>query len=629
MRTLTTRLNAGTIASVLLLAALLSGPENLARVISGVTSAITWPITQEFAIESNRFEIFNAELLLIYIVAALGLNLVMQTGLVSLGHSAFFALGAYATAIATVNWNWSFYLALVFASALAGLVGLLLSLPALRLGLYALVMVTVGYAFVAEDMALELRGLTGGGEGLRGIKYPSPFDTMETYYWLVVAVVVAVFIVHRNLLKSPFGRASQAIEESEVAARSLGLSPTSSKLRPFTISAAIAGFAGGLYVPLIGFIAPDSVTIDIAILFVLMVLLGGTGTVIGPVIGAVLLFRLPIEVERVADQPGDWSRLIYGLLLLLSVFAFPSGLMSAWEFFRARFGKSRRVSNDVQRNRANVAACVKASDAVGVVLELRGIKKTLSGVRALNGIDLAVEAGTVHALIGPNGAGKTTLLNVISGYLRPDEGVVSLRGVATSTSAHRRAREGLARTFQTPLVFENMSCLGNVMVAMDANRGVRTWLYALRYPGARREERAHVKRSKSILAAVGLAAKTEHNASTLPPGERRLLEIARVVALDPSVVLMDEPAAGLTGEEIEELEEVIRALSAAGIGVLLVEHHVGLVLRLADVVTVIDYGVVISHGTPEQISHDPKVIAAYLGGESTPTRSAEVEGSKT
>jgi branched-chain amino acid transport system permease protein len=626
MGALRRRFRAGAVVPLLLLAAVLSGPENLARIISGITSAITWPITQEFAIESNRFEIFNAELLLIYIIAALGLNLVMQTGLISLGHSAFFALGAYTTAVATASWNWSFYVSIVFAAVLAGVIGLLLGIPALRLGLYALVMVTVGYAFVAEDLALELRGLTGGGEGLSGVEYPSPFDEMETYYWLVVIVVVVVFVLHRNLLRSPFGRASQAVEEGEVAARSLGLSPTSSKLRPFTISAAVAGFAGGLYVPLIGFIAPDSVTVDLAILFVLMVLLGGTGTVLGPVIGAILLFRLPIEVERVADQPGDWSRLIYGLLLLLSVFAFPRGLMSAWERLQGRFTRTPRAVVEDARNRADVAACVTPSGEEGNVLELNSVSKTLSGVRALIHVDLVVEAGTVHALIGPNGAGKTTMLNVISGYLRPDEGEVKLRGRLSKSSVHRRSKEGLARTFQTPLVFEKMSCLDNVMVAMDSHRKMPIWLYALRYPGARREERAHVERSTAILASVGLGQRMSDRASALPPGERRLLEIARVVALNPSVVLMDEPAAGLTGDEIEELEEVVRALSAAGIGVLLVEHHVGLVLRLADVVTVIDYGRVISHGTPDHISNDPKVIAAYLGGERMAEQDSDTKG---
>jgi branched-chain amino acid transport system permease protein len=601
---------------ILLAALLISGPQNLAKVISGVTSVITWPITQQLNVASNRYEVFNTELLLVYIVAVLGLNLVMQSGLVSLGHSAFFGLGAYVVAISTGTWGWSFYLGLPMAALVAGVLGMLLGLPALRLGLYAVVMVTIGYAFVAPDLALQWKSLTGGGNGIRRIEFPPPFDTLENYYWLIVIVVLVVYSLHRNLIRSPFGRASQAIEESEVAARSLGLSPYVAKLRPFGLSAAVAGLAGGLYVPLIGFIAPDSVTVSLAILFVLMVLLGGTGTVAGPIIGAVLLFRLPIEVERVAAQPGDWSLLIYGLLLLLSVFLFPKGLMSAWWVLRQRLRRRRRTTGaSTERERAEVSSTVAPVKAEGVMLELRDVHKTLSGVRALNGVDLTLAAGSVHALIGPNGSGKTTLLNIISGYLTPDRGSVLFAGRDAEPSVHARARRGLARTFQTPFVFEGMSCLENVMVALDSHRRHGNLWYALRAPWALREERRHVSRAAAILASVGLGEKADDVAARLPPGERRLLEIGRVVALDPTVVLMDEPAAGLTGVEIDELEEVIRALRTAGIAVLLVEHHVGFVLRLADTVTVVDFGKVIARGLPTEITKNPTVIAAYLGGE--------------
>jgi branched-chain amino acid transport system permease protein len=596
----------------LLLVVLLAGPEVVARVISFITSAVTWPLTQELRIADNRFEIFNAELLLIYLVAVLGLNLLMQSGLVSIGHSAFFGLGAYVVAIATVDWQWSFYVALPLAAVAAGALGLLLGLPALRLGLYALVMVTVGYAFVAEDLALEWRGITGGGDGLRGVEFPAPFDDLESYYWICALAVVVVYVLHRNLIRSPFGRASKAIEESEVAARSLGVSPYRTKLRTFALSAMLAGVAGGLYVPIIGFIAPDSFTVDLAILFLLMVLLGGTGTVAGPVIGAVLLFRLPLEVERLTGQAGEIPLLVYGVLLLLSVFLFPKGLMSAWWRLRARWRRSR-AAEPVERERAAIGAAVAPVSLEGPVLEVEGLRKTLSGVRALDGAGLTVRAGTVHALIGPNGSGKTTLLNAVSGFLAPDEGTVRFRGEPVTGPVHARVLRGLARTFQTPFVFGEMSCLENVMAALDAHRDHGDLAYALRLPPARREERAHLGRATAVLTAVGLGSRLHDAAGSLPPGERRLLEIARVVALDPVLVLMDEPAAGLSGTEIDELEEVVRALRAAGIAVLLVEHHVDLVLRLADEVTVVDFGNVIAHGPPQHIATDPRVVAAYLG----------------
>lgn len=605
----------------LLLVAVLSGPTNLAKLTSGITSLITWPITREFQFATNRYEVFNTELLLIYLVAVLGLNVLMRVGLVSIGHSAFFAIGAYLTAIATVNWGWSFFVALPLAALSCGVVGLLLGLPALRLGLYAFAMVTVGYAFIAPDMALEWTGLTGGGDGLRGVKFPSQFSTLEDFYWVIAAVTVVGYVIVHNLLRSPFGRAGKAIDENEVAAQSLGISPHRTKLVPFAISTAFAGVAGALYVPVLGFIAPDSFTVQLAILFLLMVLLGGAGTVGGPLIGAVLLFRIPIEIERVSDQPGDWSLLVYGAVLLVSVFVFPKGLMSGWWLLRSRLvGRLGAKPEAKERGRAAIGELVGSVDVEGTVLEVSKVSKSLAGVRALNGLSLSLEAGTVHALIGPNGSGKTTFLNVASGFLSADEGTIRLLHDAPSSAVSQRAMHGLGRTFQTPLVFEDMTCAENVLVALDAHRRRGHLSYLFRTPGARAEERRQYQTAVDILNALGLGHRVMGTAANLPPGERRLLEIARMLALKPKLVLMDEPAAGLTTGEIEELEEVIRALRDAGIAVLLVEHHVDFVLRLADTVTVIDFGEVIAHGAPESIRTDPRVIAAYLGAadEETP-----------
>ena len=608
-----------------LLAAVLLGPANLARLISGVTSLITWPITRDLRFADNRYEIFNAELLMIYLVAVLGLNVIMRVGLVSIGHSAFFGLGAYFTAIATVDWDWSFFVALPMAGLVCGIVGLLLGAPALRLGLYAFTMVTVGYAFIAPEMAMEWRGLTGGGDGLRGVKLPSPFTTLEDYYWVIAFVLVVGYVVVHNLLRSPFGRAGKALDENEVAAQSLGISPHRTKLVAFAISTAFAGVAGALYVPVLGFIAPDSFTVQLAILFLLMVLLGGAGTVGGPIVGAVLLFRIPLEIERVTTQPGDWSLLVYGVMLLLSVFLFPKGLMSGWWLLRSRlFGRFRAPAETKERTRAKIGGRLEPVQVLGEVLAVEGVAKNLAGVRALSCLDLKVEAGMVHALIGPNGSGKTTFLNVVSGFLSPDEGTIRLLGNPEPGTVSQRAAQGLGRTFQTPLMFDDMTCAENVLVALDNHRDHGHLRHLLRTPGARAEERERYRAALDILDSLGLGDRATSPASSLPPGERRLLEIARVLALQPRLVLMDEPAAGLTSGEIDELEEVIRALRDAGIAVLLVEHHVDFVMRLADTVTVIDFGEVIAHGKPDVIRNDPRVITAYLGTD--PGASADLIG---
>ncbi|MGE3619363.1 MAG: ATP-binding cassette domain-containing protein [Acidimicrobiia bacterium] len=625
----------GMVLHLVMLALLLAGPSIVAKVVSFTTSVVTWPLTQEIRIADNRFETFNTELLIIYIVGALGLNLLFQTGLLSIGHSALFALGAYTVAITTVDHGWSFWLAFPVAGLLTGLVGFVLSIPSLRLGVFTLAMVTIGYAFVAEDLAIEWKSLTGGGDGLRGIVEPSPFnanpprvDTGIEFYWLlVIAVVVGYFVAH-NLLRSPVGRSSKAIQENPVAAQSLGINPYVVKVRAFTVSSVYAGLAGALYAPLLGFVAPDSFTVNLSITLLLMVLFGGSGTLAGPVIGAILLFRIPLEVERLTDQSGEWSLLVYGIVLLISVHLVPQGLVSAWWWVRDRL-LGRAKGDEVRpRDRADVTAVLRDIESDGTpMLAAVGIGKSYGGVRPLDEVDLAVRPGTVHALIGPNGSGKTTFLNTVSGYIAPDQGTLGLLGTdAKGTTPVNRARIGLARTFQTPYVFEGMSCLENVLVALDRHRAKSLWAYVVRWPGARREERAQYDRAVEILGAVGLGGRIADRAGDLPPGERRLLELARVIAIDPRLVLMDEPAAGLTSGEIEELEEVINGLRQSGIGVVLVEHHVDMVMRLADEITVIDFGRVIAHGPPSEIRDNPAVIAAYLGeGEGEDVIDAAIE----
>jgi branched-chain amino acid transport system permease protein len=609
----------GWVLHAVLAALILLGPGVMSRVISGITSFVTWPLTQELRFADNRFEIFNTELLFIYLIAAIGLNLLKQAGLLSLGVSALFAIGAYCVAIGTATLGWSFWLAIVVAILLSVVVGYVLGFPAIRLGLFTFAMVTVGYAFVTESLAQEWRGITGGGDGIHGVRYPEPFGELESYYWLVVIVLVISYVLAHNLLRSPFGRESIAIAQNPVAAQSLGVDDYRVKLRTFAISSVFAAVAGALYAPLLGFVAPDSAAVHLAILLVLMVLIGGAGTVAGPIIGTLLLFRIPIEIERVTNRPGAWSLLVYGVVLILSVHFVPRGLMSGWWWFRARLPESVRRRIDPKPLVASgelMLADMVTAVPVGeeAVLEASDILKTYTGVRAVDGLGLQVRPGMVHALIGPNGSGKTTFLNLLSGYITPEEGAIHLFGEdVTNARAHKRARAGIGRTFQTPFVFEGVTCLENVLVALDRHRQRPLTGYAIREPGARREEREQCQRAVDLLTAVGLGPRIEVAAAQLTPGERRLLELARVLALNPNVVLLDEPAAGLSAEEIGHLEEALRTMRDAGIGLLLVEHHVDFVMRLADVVTVIDYGKQIAHGNPAEVRNDPAVISAYLG----------------
>lgn len=613
------------VAVIALLAVLASGPDMVARIFGFLTSLITAPVTGEIVTEANRFEVRNLQLMLIYLIAVMGLNLLFQTGVISIGQSASVLVGAYTMAFCTVDFGWSFWLGIPASMIVAGLVGLVLGLPGLRLGTFTFVMVTIGYTYVATDMVLQFRKQTGGGDGFGGIKKPAGFDELNGYYWVVLVSTVLVFVFVRNVLRSPMGREGKAVEANAVAAASLGIREYVPKLRAFVLASALGGLAGALYAPLLTFVAPEAFGISLSILFVLMVLLGGRGTLWGPVIGVIIVFRIPLAVEDVTDQPGDLSLLVYGAVLLLSVHFVPKGLMSgywlirAWIAARRGHAKPPRTELSADEVKARVESLVGDwTVAEGAGLVVSGAKKHLGGVKAVDGIDLEVRPGEIHALIGPNGSGKTTLLNVVSGYLKPDVGSVVLGGrEIVALRPDQRARSGLGRTFQTPSVFEGMSCLENVMTAIDMRRTATLGEFVVRSGRARRHENAAFEEAKAILKAVGLEDEVDSDVATLTSGERRFLELARIIALRPSIVLLDEPAAGLRSGEIELLEAGLRALRAAGVGILLVEHHVDFVLRVADVATVIDRGKVIAHGDPRVVRDLPEVVEAYFGTEST------------
>ncbi len=618
---------------VLLLLALLLGPRIFSEIISGLSSMFTFPLSHELRHASNKFEIFNTSLLLTYLIAALGLNVLAQSGLISMGQTAFFAFGAYFLSITTVTHGWSFWLALFVAVASSGLLGIVLGLPGTRLGLFTFAMVTLAYTLTSQKVALQWRSITGGGNGFSGIRFPSQFDTLDTYYWVLVVAVVVAYVAAHNLLRSSFGRDSRAVETSPVAAQSLGINVRAVKVRAFAVSAMFATAAGALYAPLIGFIAPETFHFDLAVLFLLMVIFGGAGTLAGPAIGAIVLFRIPIEVERVSSEAGATTLMIYGGALLLLVWISPGGVVSGLSAARASIrSRVRRLRGESGRDES-VASVIAADDdrdaalarfaaalpdltdhSHEVIFTARGVRVNLGGVQALANLNLEVRSGEVHALLGPNGSGKTTFLNTVSGYIVPDGGTIEFLGRSVvDRPAHSRAGGGLARTFQTPFVFGTMTAAENVLTALDHNRTTGVVRQLLRTPGARREERRLYADAIEVLTAVGLASRARSAASTLTPGERRLLELARVITLRPRLVLMDEPAAGLTGPEVDLLEDMIGVLRSRGIATLLVEHHVDMVLRLADVVTVIDFGQVIANGTPAEIRADPAVRRAYLG----------------
>jgi ABC-type branched-subunit amino acid transport system ATPase component len=392
----------------------------------------------------------------------------------------------------------------------------------------------------------------------------------------------------------------------------------------FAVSGGLAGLAGSIYPLLNGQVNTSTFDVSLSILLLLMVVLGGQGTLSGPVVGAIILTAVSYALDQVFKANGNQTTLIYGVFLLAAVVFFPNGIIGTFIRFRwaiaARLGLGKADADAIGPAAAGPGPLPAGpmeltrmlGETTGGRLVLAGVGKSFGGVAVLNDVDLVVEAGTVHGLIGPNGSGKTTALNCVSGLLSA-QGQVSLDSAKLARRPAARARAGIARTFQQPLLENDTSALDNILVGVDARRRAGWPAYLIRTPKARREARESQATALAWLAALGLAEVAAEPAGTLPPGKQRLLEVGRALATHPRIILLDEPAAGLNDAEIERLEEAIGAVRQAGVSVLLVDHHVDLILRLCDQITVLAQGSVIAKGTPQQIQTSAAVIDAYLG----------------
>ncbi len=693
---------------------LASTPGRRALVALLALAALAFPL-----LHANDADIDSAANAGSYAALALGLNIVVgMAGLLDLGYAAFFAIGAYAYGIlssyqlspewtaawqpaaslglvehlagdagtpGSVHFTVSFWIMLPASAILSALCGMAFGAPTLRLRGDYLAIVTLGFGEIVPIVVRNTPWLTNGAAGLNGIAPPSLLgrsfgvDALP-YYYVMLALVGLLIFASLRLRDSRVGRAWMAIREDETAASAMGIDTVRTKLLAFAIGAGFAGATGTFFVAKLQTATPEMFGYPVSVMVLVMVVLGGMGSVWGVVLGAVSLqllqsWLLPDLTGWLHDagralgnapmQRADLAQateLIFGVVLVAMMLFRRDGLIPASRSAAALtfaqqhadvsrpgaaqagfallggFGTPRDNAvpaprdatlaprdatlaphgGDVPAPHGDGVPAPHGGDAPGPrpLLEVRGLTVRYGGLVALDAVDLVVPEGGVVAVIGPNGSGKSTLFNAITGLARAQSGSILLDGrEIRGLGPDRILRRGLARTFQNIRLFPTLSVLDNVLVGAHARLRAGPLRAVLRLPATRREEAAARARATAIVACFGnrLLPRLAQNVGGLSYANRRRVEIARALASGPHLLLLDEPTAGMNPAETLELAEQIRALHQSGLTVLVIEHKLDVVVRLADTVIVLDHGVKLTEGPPAVVRRDERVLSAYLG----------------
>ena len=620
----------------------------------------------------NPYYIHLVETILIYAILLFGLDIVVgYTGQVSLGHAGLFGVGSYTAGVLFFKLGMPFWVTVPASIAVTAVFGGLLALPALKVVGPYLAMVTLAFGTILQILINEMTFLTEGPLGIK-IHKPTVMDVELTevqYYWVVCALLLASLVVVHRILKSHLGRAFEALRDSPIACDCMGVSVYRYKVYAFVISAGFAGLAGCLYSYSEQYISPNTYNNELTILFLLAIIMGGRKSRMGALLGSTIIVMLPkllddislfrmvaitlaaamligsaVSIAKKLSTPQklavpvagtvglaifsmwlenitDWRLSIFGFMILLVVYYLQNGIVGFVKSYYAslvgKSGQSSRQALSSSITAASEESIIKAvgnQQKTGDLLSVQSVLMQFGGLKALNQVNLNIKRGTIHGLIGPNGSGKSTMMNVLTGIYKPTAGNVLYAGNSiTGKTSSEIALSGIARTFQNVQLFGEMTALENILVGLHHTFKSNLLDVSLHLPSYTNEENEARSRAMGLLKFVGLDELADEEARNLPYGKQRLLEIARALALDPELLLLDEPAAGLTAPDIKELLAIIRKIRDHGVTFILIEHHMDVVMSVCDTVSVLDFGQKIAEGKPAEIQSNEQVIHAYLG----------------
>jgi ABC-type branched-subunit amino acid transport system ATPase component/ABC-type branched-subunit amino acid transport system permease subunit len=545
---------------------------------------------------SNDFELRSLTLVGIYAVAAVSIDwLATWSGQTSLGHAGVFAVGAYSCAIFQLRFHFSPLPSLLPALVLGAVLGAVAAAAAARIRGPYFAIVTIAIGLILQSLILVFPGVTGGEGGLSGtvpVALPGvALNTMRSYY-LAATILVVALIITVLVKESRFAYRLDTVREREALSWATGTAPNRVKIVVFIASFALCSVAGGEFA-MLGFISPENFSITLSTMFLISAVLGGLGVLLGPVVGTALIYYFQ---EKVGASPQN-ALLLYGCFLVLTPLVLRRGLcglvVSLFDrIVPDRVWKRRLAPADTERGDPSTAGAALAVDAT----------MTFGGVVALDGVRLRVDPGQTVALVGPNGSGKTTLLNVVSGVYRGSSCTVLIDADdVSSRNVAQRFRHGLARTFQTPQLLENQTVYDNVALGSTQARRSQT-----------------ISDVIAAAASVGVETQLGRRALKLPAGTRKKVELSRGMVRRPRLLLLDEPAAGLSAEEVRQMAEAVLRIKQSGVSILIAEHRLELVAAVADQVVALDAGHVIASGSFVSVTSDPAVRDAYLGKTALP-----------